>query len=455
MRSEGITVDIKDRIKGSTMSRFQVLVVAICLLLVMIDGFDIAVMSLTSPHVRDDWAISQSLIGYLLSASLLGMAIGSFTLSPLADRFGRRRLLLTGVTIAFVGTTLSVVAQNAAQLLGCRLITGFGIGCMIAVIGVMLNEFSSQKRYGFIMGFYAAGINIGGMLGGAAAAPLIADHGWRAAFALAAAATGVVMVAAYLFLPESVDYLMDKGDLDGLNKVLGKMHREPLTELPQRATEVEDSRGSIKEVFGPQMLARTLLMMAGYAFLVISLYFLANWNPTLLSESSGDKGMGATATVLWNFGGMAGCLAFGILTSWVQSRFLNVLCLAGAAVSALVYGIGIGHPGLAIAMILVAGFMSNAGVAGYYSIIPPLFPSHVRATGYGMIIGLGRLAAVVSPILGGVLLDHGWSVSSTIILFAIPLALAALSCFILDRIVKSGERPTTPQSSQQLTHAAP
>ncbi|MCA1005723.1 MFS transporter [Rhodococcus hoagii] len=431
------------------MSRFQVLVVGICLLLVMIDGFDIAVMSLTSPHVRDDWGISKSLIGYLLSASLLGMAIGSFTLSPLADRFGRRRLLLTGVTIAFVGTTLSVFVQNATQLLACRLITGFGIGCMIAVIGVMLNEFSSKKRYGFIMGFYAAGINIGGMVGGAAAAPLIADHGWRAAFVLAAAATGVVMVAAYLFLPESVDYLVDKGDLNGLNKVLGKMKHAPLQELPTRVAK-EEARGSIKEVFGPQMLARTALMMAGYAFLVISLYFLANWNPTLLSDASGNKDMGATATVLWNFGGMAGCLAFGIAASWVQSRFLNVLCLAGAAISAFVYGIGIGHPGLAIAMILIAGFMCNAGVAGFYSIIPPLFPSHVRATGYGMIIGLGRLAAVVSPILGGMLLDRGWSPSSAIVLFSVPLALAAVACFILDRIVKRDSDAEATPASQKV-----
>lgn len=434
----GNTVDIKDRIKGSAMGRFQIIVVAVCLLLVMIDGFDIAVMSLTAPHVRADWAISQSLIGYLLSASLLGMAIGSFSLSPLADRFGRRRLLLTGVSIAFVGTTLSAFTQSATQLLGCRLITGFGIGCMIAVIGVMLNEFSSKKRYGFIMGFYAAGINIGGMVGGAAAAPLIADHGWRAAFGLAAAATGVVMVASFVFLPESVDYLVDKGKLDELNIVLRKMKYAPLQELPPVATQ-DEPQGAIKEVFGPTMIARTLLMMFGYSFLVISIYFLANWNPTLLSESSGDKGMGATATVLWNFGGMAGCLAFGILATWVQSRILNVLFLAAAAISALVYGIGIGHPGLAVAMILVAGFMSNAGIAGYYSIIPPLFPSYVRATGYGMIIGFGRLAAVVSPILGGTLLDRGWSASQTIILFAVPLALSAVTCLVLDRTVKARE----------------
>ncbi len=447
-------MDIKERIREASMSPRQWGVIALCLLLVMIDGFDIAVISLTSPQIQDDWGVGQSMIGYLLSSGLLGMAIGSILLSPLADRIGRRKLLLTGLLMSTAGMFLSGFTTSAGQLLACRLLTGLGIGCMIAIIGVLLNEFSSRKRYGLIMGVYAAGISLGATLGGAASGPLLDAYGWQAAFIMGGVISAVLLVACWIVLPESVDYLVDRGDLGGLNRVLRRIRQEPLDELPARAVPKQETGklDALKTVFGRRMLASTMLLMGGYGALVVSFYFLANWNPVLLSESTGDEDIGVMATVLWNFGGMGGCLAFGLLGAWFKPRPVTVLFMAAAAAATLVYGSVLGSAGSALAVMLAVGFVTNAGIAGFYSIIPPLFPSTVRATGFGTIIGAGRLLAVVAPSLGGMLLDSGWSPGQTVTLFAAPLALSALLCWILDRSTK--KRPRAPAQTEP-TGSAP
>ena len=199
-------MDVLTQIRQSRMTRFQVMAVVIALTLILIDGFDVAVMAYAAPSLSRAWGLDPVTLGFLLSASLFGMAAGSIFLTPLADKIGRRKLALISLVIISIGMVLSVFAADAMQLMAFRIVTGLGVGGMMANLNVLVSEYSSDKRRGTIIGIYAAGYPIGATVGGLVAAPLIPLYGWHSVFIVGAALT-VLMLAHLLALPARVPRL--------------------------------------------------------------------------------------------------------------------------------------------------------------------------------------------------------------------------------------------------------
>jgi benzoate transport len=435
-------VDVKSEIKNSPMSRFQIVTVTICLILIMIDGFDVLVMSFTAPTLSAEWKVPPIELGYLLSAGLFGMSAGSILLTPLADKIGRRNLTLVALSIISVGMILSVTAADVPQLIAYRVFTGLGIGGMIANLSVLVSEYSSDRRRGMAMGIFSAGYPIGGAVGGVIAGSLIASYGWRAAFAFGAVVSVAMLIASWFLLPESLEYLAEKGtdrSLPAINKILGRMGRPQLTELPAAPSLLENSENVFKEVFGSRMLGKTLLMWIGYAFLIAAFYFANTWTPKIMAEAAGDNQLGVTAGILVSTGGIVGALGFGVMSTWVKSRLLNTLCLVVAGIAYIAFAGSFGATGFALALATLVGMLTNAGVAGYYTIVPPLYSAKARASGFGWMIGVGRLVSIVAPILVGYLIAAGIPPVTIFYLFAVPLFLSALCCVALGRVLRRYE----------------
>jgi benzoate transport len=447
-------MDIKSEIRHSPMSRFQVMTVVVCLVLIMIDGFDVLVMSFAAPALSQEWGVPPIQLGYVLSAGLFGMALGSIFMTPLADKIGRRNLTLMCLAIISAGMVLSCFAMDVPQLLAYRVFTGLGIGGMIANLSVIVSEYSSDKRRGLAMGIYAAGYPIGGSIGGAIAGALIAGYGWRAAFVFGAVLSVTMLIVTWFTLPESIEYLMEKrkpGSLPQINRILARMGRPTLAELPAAAAhEGAASDNIFKEVFGRRMLAQTLLMWFGYAFLIAAFYFANTWTPKILAESSGDNNVGVTAGVLVSTGGIIGSIGFGILSTWVKSRLLNTICLVLAAGAYIAFASSFGTLGVALVLAVFLGMLTNSGVAGYYTIVPPLYSAKARASGFGWMIGVGRLVSIVAPILVGYLIAAGMPPVTIFYLFAIPLVVSAACCVGLGAALRKnhqvpiGERHEVP-----------
>lgn len=439
------------------MSRFQVVTVSICLILIMIDGFDVLVMSFTAPALSAEWKVPPIELGYLLSAGLFGMAAGSIFLTPLADKIGRRHLTLVALAIISVGMILSVGAADVTQLIACRVFTGLGIGGMIANLSVIVSEYSSDRRRGLAMGVFSAGYPIGGTVGGVIAAALIAGYGWRAAFAFGAVVSVAMLVVSWLFLPESLEYLAEKGSpssLPRINKILGRMGRPHLAELPVAVSSKHVSGSVFKEVFGPKMLSRTLFMWIGYAFLIAAFYFANTWTPKIMAEAAGNNQIGVTAGILVSTGGIVGSVGFGILSTWIKSRLLNTLCLVLSAAAYVGFASSFGTTGLALGLAAVVGMLTNAGVAGYYTIVPPLYSAKARASGFGWMIGVGRLISIVAPILVGYLIAAGMPPVTIFYLFAVPLVLSALCCIALGRVLRRQEAVETAGAETNAVQAS-
>lgn len=247
-------MDVLEEIRRSRMSRFQVVAVAIALALIMIDGFDVAVMAYAAPTLSREWGIDAVTLGFLLSASLFGMAAGSIFLTPLADRIGRRKLTIISLVIISIGMVLSVFSGGATELMIWRVLTGLGVGGMMANLNVLVAEYASDARRGSIIGIYTAGYPIGATIGGLVAGPFIPLYGWQALFAIGAALTVIMLAVSWQFLPESLDYLLTRRPakaLERVNGILARIGRAPVTALPPVAVALEQ-KSAIGEVLTPR-----------------------------------------------------------------------------------------------------------------------------------------------------------------------------------------------------------
>lgn len=447
-------MDVLEEIRQSRMSRFQVMAVSIALALIMIDGFDVAVMAYAAPTLSREWGIDAVMLGFLLSASLFGMAAGSILLTPLADRIGRRKLTIISLVIISIGMILSVFSGGPMELMVWRVLTGLGVGGMMANLNVLVAEYASDARRGSIIGIYAAGYPIGATIGGLVAGPFIPLYGWQALFAVGALLTVLMLALSWKFFPESLDYLLTRRPpkaLERINSILIKIGKTPVSALPPVAVTLEQ-KSAIGEVMTRPVRFRTLMLWIGYACLVAAYYFANTWTPKIMATASGSDSIGVTTGVIANAGGILGCFIFSALAVKFRSQLLLVATLVGAAVAYLIFGLVFQQVGVAMVLALFLGILTTAGIAGFYATSPGVYTARARATGVGWMIGLGRLVSIVAPILVGYLISGGWQPENVFFLFAIPLAAAALCVVALGVSLKRSGAPLGTQAAPAATH---
>jgi benzoate transport len=433
-----MNTDIREALDEGEMSRFQWAAVAVCVMLIMLDGFDVLVMAFTAAPISAEWKLSGAELGFLFSAGLFGMAAGSLFLAPWADRFGRQPIILLCLLVISGGMLASALAQNGVQLGVLRAVTGVGIGGMLASVGVITAEYSSTKWRSTSIALQATGYPIGATIGGTIAAVLLAAYGWRSVFVFGGLATAAMILVVMWRLPESVDFLIAKrpaNALRKLNTLLRHMHRPELTQLPAPPVHeaVVARSGSFARLFAAGVFRSTVLIWICFFLLMFSFYFALSWTPKLLVSAGLSAQQGITGGVLMNVGGIVGGSVFGILAArmdlgWLtaSSMFLTVLAMAA-------FGYFSSDLTLAFVTAFGIGTFIFGSMAGLYSFAPIVYPAAIRTTGMGWAIGIGRFGAILAPITAGVLLDQGWSPPHLYYAFALPLIIAIVTVLALHK----------------------
>ncbi len=424
-----MTDRIHETIDTGPMSRFQVVAVLICITLNMLDGFDVLVMAFTASDVAKEWGLSGAEVGILLSAGLFGMAAGSMFLAPFADRFGRRALILTCLILITVGMLLSSAATGPKMLGALRVLTGIGIGGMLASLNVITGEYSSNRWRSAAISMQATGYPIGATIGGIIAAWLIVRFGWRSVFLFGGVVSALMIPFVLSRLPESLDFLLARrpqGALDKLNHLLRKMQRETVTELP-RIEDVAVPHARLVDLFRGGWAGSTLLIWTSFFMVMLGFYFVLSWTPRLLVAAGMSTQQGITGGVLLNIGGIIGGSVFAWLSMKGPLKGLASLSMLLTVVALVAYGYFSGTLGFAFVLALLSGIFIFASMVSLYAITPALYPAAVRTTGMGWAIGVGRLGAILAPLLAGVLVDGGWQAGQLYYLYAIPLAVAMLA----------------------------
>jgi benzoate transport len=420
--------ELQRRVTEGPLTPFQLFAIGICVCLNMVDGFDILAMSFAASGVKTDWHLTDSQLGYLFSAGLVGMGIGSLTIAPWADRLGRRPIVLLSVAIAGLGMVGSAAASGFAQLLLLRVLTGLGIGGTIASVAVIVSEYAPARWRSVALAIYATGYPVGATIGGALTALAVQHFGWRSAFAIGGLLSLGLVPVAWRRLPESLDFLLTRrppSALRRVNDLLQAMHQEAVSVLPDS----RPGKGAPARALALRALVTPTTILAWLVFFctMAGFYFVVSWTPRLLAAAGMTVSSGMTGGVLLNLGGIAGCLLYAWGASRANARWLLTLSLVATALLIGVFGLSINNLNAALWIALLLGMISNCAMAGLYAVGPTLYPTAVRATGMGSAIGIGRAGAILAPVISGTLLDAGWTPAHLYVLFAIPYAAAALA----------------------------
>ncbi len=403
-------------------------VVAICVLVNMIDGYDILALAQAGSALKRDWGLSDAELGALLSMNLVGMAIGALSVSPVADQWGRRPAILTCLILMSIGMAVSAVSGGFVEMAAGRLITGIGIGGMTSTVGMIALEYASFKRREFAASAVASAYPVGTIIGAYVAIAVLDAHGWRGIFWVGAGLSAVLFPIAFAKLPESLDYLLSRQPKNALaktNRMLKRMDIPAIAVLPPKPEGSKDA--VLAEIAQPFHVRELLKLFLAHALNMFAWYFIINWGPPLVSEALGSDEMGARYSAWVSYGGIAGGLTAGFLCGVVGVRkmmWVTMLSLAGLIA---LFGLFVGNQqALWIIAPLVGAALFGSATANWLT-IAYAFPPQLRATGLGFATTAGRVGSIFGPIVGGALLDQGLTVAAVCLAMAVPAVLSAMT----------------------------
>jgi MFS transporter, AAHS family, vanillate permease len=427
-------VDPRALLAAQPMRWRQILAIAICVALNALDGFDVLSISFSSPGIANEWGIDRAALGVVLSMELIGMAAGSLTLGPVADRIGRKPTTLLCLAVMASGMFGTTQVGTIGALAATRLFTGLGIGGMLTTINAMTAEFANEKSRGAAVAIMAAGYPMGAIVGGSIATMLLATGTWRDVFMFGAAATVVLIPIVWLLVPETVGYLMHKREGDTLGKVNHSLRKLGHAEIGGLADEVEDMpKAAWTELFAPGLRRTTVLLTLAYFFHIVTFYFILKWVPKIVVDMGFSPSLAGSVLVWTNVGGLLGSLLLSFIALKIGLRALVVAALAGSVVMVTVFGLGQADlSGLSWAA-GSAGFFTNSAVVGFYALMAASFPTALRASGTGFVIGVGRGGAVLGPIIAGFLFEGGFGLAAVAALMASGSLFAALAILAMPK----------------------
>lgn len=413
------------------MSRRQILVVCITILLAALDGYDVLATAFVAPVLSVEWGIDKSTLGILLASGLIGMATGSLVLSPLGDMFGRRPTVFAGLGLMSLGSLLSAFCHDVPTLAVCRVITGMGIGVMVPLTMSIAAEFSNRRHRSFAVAITATGFTAGSIAGGLIASFLLNHLGWQSVF-LSGAVAGALLVPLIAFiLPESPAYLLGRRPANTLvrvNQVLSDLKHPLLTELP---TVDASARVSFRALFAPEMIKTTVIFAIICMLLTTTAYFLLNWLPQLIADAGFPASTGSLVSAISSLVGMVSALLMGALASRFGPSPVAAMAMIGFGVFLAVFGFTPPALPLLILAASACGFCLSGATAVFSATMATTFPAQTRVTGIGFVVGVGRTASVLGPAIAGWLFAAGWSRGQVSLFFAIAPVLAGVLLLML------------------------
>ena len=414
------------------MGRLQIIVVAIVVGLDALDGFDLLSISFASPGIAQEWGIGKAALGIVLSMELAGMGIGSIFLGRLSDRFGRRLSILGCLALISISMLMVTTSKNVIELSIWRVITGLGIGGMLASINAVAAEFSNKKYRNLCISLMVAGYPIGGVLGGVVASNLLIDYDWRSVFYFGAVATVLFIPIVYFFVPESpqwLEYKQPPNALKSINETLSRMGHGTISALRNLSM---DGGGKISSnIFSRAMIITTLLVTFVYFAHILTFYFAIKWTPKIVVDMGFTASTAGGVLVWTNVGGILGSLLFGYFATYLGLNRMLIFTLLLSTGAVVIFGqssADIHHVSIVSAFV---GLFTYAGVVGMYSLCAQTFSTQTRAFGTGIVIGFGRLGAVLSPILAGALFSQGLELSKVSIVMASGSLISVLPLIVI------------------------
>jgi AAHS family 4-hydroxybenzoate transporter-like MFS transporter len=404
------------------MSGFQWLMVVICFILNFNDGIDVLIVSFSSTEIIKDWGLTKVEMGYIFSAGLAGMTLGCFLIAPLADKWGRRKIFLISIGMITLGMFGVGFCYQYRLMLLFRFITGLGIGGILPTMAATAAEFSNQKYRDFNVGLVQAGWPIGAILTGLFCAKYIPIYGWHTAFLVAGCISFTMWLLVYFFMTDSLEYMLNnpKDDsLSSINRLLGRIKVAPMESLPENKKTIE--KVGVRALFTPYYKSITLKIWVAAFFGFLTLYTLMSWVPSIAKDAGLPFEMATWVGIMLNIGAAIGSASVGAIGSRFGLRQTILFFMLVAFAVMQVYAFSTLTTGLIFGLVLLIGFFVQGGFNGIWPTLSRLYEASIRATGVGYTVGIGRVGAIMGPLIFGYFSDLGLSIQTLFIAFSIPL----------------------------------
>jgi AAHS family 4-hydroxybenzoate transporter-like MFS transporter len=417
------TVDVSAIINGRRLTGFNFGLIVLSWLITVFDGFDMMMVSFTAPFMRDEFGLSKMMLGRVFSAGLVGMMLGGFGFSFLADRIGRRPTVVIAAFSFGLLTTATALAGSYQALLALRFLDGLAIGGMLPLAWALNIEFVPVRMRSTIVTIIMMGYSFGTFI----AAPMtnwIAPHyGWQGVYVAGGMGTLVCAAALWLKLPESVRFLVTKGlKPDLVAATLRRM--DPASSCTSRDRFVlsdepkVDRQFRVSDLFRGRLRAITPLLWMGYIASSLAIYFAASWGPIVLEDLKFPR---ATSALVASFGGLLGAVAGLALMRFTDRLGARAVAFypALAVPVLLMQGLDLVPVQLFLAVNVLGGLLISGGHFGILSIAGIFYPSAIRASGAGWATSVAKVGAILGPIVGAAVLSSGLPVLRSYALLAV------------------------------------
>lgn len=431
-------LDVSRLIDDRPVSAFQWQVFITCMAVAFMDGLNLQTIGVAAPALSALWGIPRPALGPVFAAAPMGMIIGALIMGPLADRVGRKRLIVAATVFFGVFSLATPLATTLPQMMMMRLLTGMGLGGALPNLISVITEYSPAKRRGFLTTLTFSSLPVGSTLAGVVGPWMIPAYGWQSVFYMSGIISLLVAVIALIWLPESLRYLANHPDrrtqaLAIVSRIAPEVALNADTTITTSGP--PSTKGvSVARLFGPNRTSATLTLafIVGTNLFMINL--LVNWLPTLLNQAGLSRSGAILSTAVLNITGAVGGIVWGTLMDRFGTH--RVMGLAGLASGLAMVGLAFGHshPSVLITALSVVGWCVMGTQPGFYTLIASVYPTTIRSTGVGTSLGIGRLGSVFGPAVGGLLVAAGLDAQGIFLVVACAGVLCALAVAYLSQL---------------------
>ena len=434
-------LDVRQFIDDQPFGRFQLSVAVMCGAIAFMDGFDAQALGYVAPALIATLNVTRAELGPLISIGLVGMMLGALTFGPLADRFGRKNILIVCTFLFGVMSLLTATATSLETLRVFRLLTGFGLGGAMPNTIALTSEYVPKRLRATTVMTMFCGFSIGAAVGGFIAASLISRFGWQAVFIVGGSVPLLIGVLTIALLPESIGFLLTKRrDQAKVEQYLARIssHVPPHDAISVGPDEHNSSKFTVTQLFADGRGLITGLLWLMFFMNLLNLYFLQNWLPTVMSDAGIKIETAIMVSTLFQIVGVVGTITLGRFMDRFRSSAFRILGLAyfGAAISVFLIGEAGASVMLLICTVAAAGFCVVGGQTASNALAAEYYPVSIRSTGIGWCLGIGRIGGIIGPILGGVLLATGGGARRVFWTAAIPALIATAAAFAVAALRK-------------------
>lgn len=416
---------------GKEISSLQILTLIFCFLVVAADGFDIGSVGYVAPLLKKEWTLTPAQLGPIFGAGLFGLTIGSFFFGPLADRVGRKRVIVMSMILFGIGSIACAYTESPVSLATMRFLTGLGLGGAMPTAITLSSEFAPQKNRAWLVTLMFCGFTLGLAFGGAVAALLIPSFGWRGVFIFGGVAPLCLAPIIWIWMPESLRFMIGKPRFDAeARRVVERMVgvNQPFPEISLSETvPLTKNNGVVSTLFNEHYRTGTLLLWLAFFCTLWVYYQVSSWLPTIITESGISAAQAATIGAMMPAGGTIGSL----INAKLMDRFNPFVILSGSYLIAALSIASIGFAMHNAALLYVTVFFTGLGLSGAQTganvLVSGFYSTVARATGVSWALAVGRVGSILGSMTGGILLAAVHTPQNAFVIFALPTVIAGLA----------------------------